>query len=270
MGRGTPRPPDEEALSGPDPYRFTTIAHAGRELLGPVHAASLDALLERTAGELRAVSGAEPRVLDVGCGKGEMLVRAIERLGGRGIGVEPNPAFAASARERIALRLPADRAAVLECEVQHANLPVGAFTVAICAGSLHAFGDWPEALKAIRSLTAPGGLALLGPGYWQRPPDAAYLAAIESAEDEMQSLAHTLGIAKDHHWQVLACHESTTAEWDEYESAYAANMRAWCDAHPEDPEAPAFRARIEDWNTAYERWGRGTMGYALVLARRGE
>ncbi len=112
--------------------------------------------------------------------------------------------------------------------------------------------------------------ALLGPGYWQRTPEPAYLAAIESTEDEMVSLPHTLALAEDHGWQVLDCHESTLAEWDDYERHYATRIREWCAAIPTDPDAAAFRARIYRWNAAYERWGRGTMGYALVLARRAD
>jgi hypothetical protein len=45
-------------------------------------------------------------------------------------------------------------------------------------------------------------------------------------------------------------------------------MHRWLDAHPDDPDAPAFRARIEAWSAAYARWGRETMGFVtLVLAR---
>lgn len=252
----------------PGPYRFTTIAHASHSFLGPVSETSVERLLARVSA--RGGSGAATRVLDVGAGKGEFLVRALERLGGGGIGIEPNPAFAADARARIASRLPPGCARVLEATLADAPLAREPFTLGICTGSLHAFGDWRAALAGMRDLVAPGGLALMGPGYWQQPPHRDYLAALGGREDEQHSLLKTLSIAREAGWQVEACLESTTREWDEYERAYAANVLAWCDAHPDDADARPFLERIERWASAYEKWGRETMGYALVLARRAD
>jgi hypothetical protein len=45
-------------------------------------------------------------------------------------------------------------------------------------------------------------------------------------------------------------------------------MRRWCDENPDAADAGAFRERIEKWAEAYERWGRDTMGYAVMLLRR--
>jgi len=268
VGRGArPASGARQALSAPDPFAFTTIAHADRALLGPVDGASVDAVLERLPADL-APAGAPPHVLDVGCGKGEMLARAIARLGGRGLGIEPNPAFAAAARARLALDGPADRAVVFEARLEDVPLPERAFEMAICTGALHAFGDWRDALAGLARLVTPGGVALLGPGYWKRPPDPAYLAAFGGRADEQHSLPETLALAEASGWQVIACHESTPAEWDDYEGAYAAAVRAWCDRHPDDPVAAEHRARIARWADAYDRWGRDTMGFALVLARR--
>jgi len=263
VGRRAPEARDETPLTAGDPYRFTTLAHAGRDLLGPVAAASLEAMLARV--DAARVSG---DVLDAGCGKGEMLVRALERSAGRGLGIEPNPAFAAEARERIAHRLPAGRAAILETTLERSAIAGRTFALVICAGALHAFGDWRAALAGVCRLLAPGGLALLGPGHWKLSPEPGYLAAIRATADEQDTLPATLAAATEAGWTVEACHESTAADWDDYEHAYAANVRRWCDAHPADPDAAPFRERIERWSAAYERWGRDTMGYALVLLRR--
>lgn len=265
MGRRTRRQVGEETLSPSDPWRFTTTAHAGRDVLGPVSVAAVDSVLERLPGDLSIRS-----VLDVGCGKGELFVRALEQTGASGVGVEPNPAFAADARERLSRRLGAGRGVIHESELDLTALAMHKFDLGICTGSIHVFGEWRDALRAMTVLVDRNGCALMAPTYWQKPPHADYLAAIESDENEAQSLPLTLAAAADAGWHVLGSHESTLEEWDDYEHTYAANMRRWCDENANDPDAPAFRARIENWATAYDKWGRGTMGYALILLRRAE
>jgi cyclopropane fatty-acyl-phospholipid synthase-like methyltransferase len=208
------------------------------------------------------------RVLDVGCGKGELLVRALARFGGTGVGVEPNPAFATEARARIRERLAPGAAHIVEASWEHAALAEATFTFAICTGSLHAFGAWRDALAGMSRVVSRGGWALLGPGYWKRPPHADYPAAFGGRADELDSLAATLAAALAHGWRVEACHESTLAEWDAYELGYATRMREWCAANPDDADAAAFRERIRTWSDAYARWGRDTLGYALVLLHR--
>jgi cyclopropane fatty-acyl-phospholipid synthase-like methyltransferase len=240
-------------------WRFTTIAHKGHALLGPVSDASAEAMLSR----IDAVRPA--RVLDVGCGKGALLVRALERWGGTGIGIEPNPAFATEARARAEARVVAGRVRIIESHYRYEVVDGEQFPLVICTGALHAFVDWAKTPAGIPTLVAPGGHALIGPGYWRQRPAREYLECTGMARGELLSLDETLEHAREAGLRVAAVHESTPTEWDDYEHAYAANVRAWCDANPHDPDAPAFRERIERWAEAYAHWGRDTMGYALLL-----
>lgn len=243
-------------------WRFTTIAHAGRALLGPTSGECADSLLAR-------LPAREPaRVLDVGCGKGEWMVRALERLGGTALGIEPNPEFAADARARAETLLGAGRVRIEERDYAPGLVRDERFSLVICTGALRAFGDWDEALRAVARLVRPRGRALLGPTYWECEPAREYLDFLGAGPGSMHTLADTVARAAAAGWRVTAQHESTLAEWDEYEHAYAANVRAWCEAHPADPDAAAFRQRIERWALAYSRWGRDTMGYALMLLER--
>jgi cyclopropane fatty-acyl-phospholipid synthase-like methyltransferase len=262
VGRRAPAAEGEEALSA-DPFRFTTIAHAGRDVLGPVSVGSWDGLLAQLPRD-RSIRN----VLDVGCGKAELLVRTLEHTGASGVGVEPNPSFAADARARIARRLVPGRGVVLEAELGSATIPKHKFDLGICTGAIHVFGEWRDALRAMAPLVSPNGWALMAPTYWQRPPHPDYLAAIYGDVNEAQSLPATLAAAEDAGWHVTDCHASTPEEWDDYEHSYAASMRRWCDENPDAADAGAFRERIEKWAEAYERWGRDTMGYAVMLLRR--
>ncbi len=247
----------------PGPYRFTTVAHTSHRVLGPVSEAALEHLLRHAATLAEDVEG---MVLDVGCGKGELLVRALEHTGGTGLGIEPNPAFAAAARLRIADC--ALDATVIERRWDELTPTPDGAALAICTGSLHAFGGYTDALRALRAAVAPGGLALLGPGYWKQTPDPEYLSSLGASVDEMHDWPGTLAQATAAGWYVRDSHTSTLAEWDAYERAYERNVRAWCEAHADDPEAEAFLARIEHWSTLVAAWGRDTMGYGLVLLQR--
>lgn len=251
-----------------DPFRYTTIAHAGRALLGPLGVQSAALLLEAAASGLARADVERARVLDIGCGKGELLVRAMLRLDARGLGVDPNAAFLAEARTRAdAAGVGADLALVPSVFEPLLAGP-RPHELVICTGATHAFGDYLPALAAIARLLAPGGRALVGVGYWRQPPAPEYLASFGGRADEMLPLADTLAAARAAGWRVLARHESTRDEWDAYEQGYAAGMRAWVAAHPHDPDAPAFGRRAESWAGGYERWGRDTMGFVtLVLAR---
>ena len=251
-------------------WRFTTIAHASHRILGPLAIDTLERALTRAA-ELRAAdlrAASSELVLDVGCGKGELLLRALQHLGGKALGIEPNPAFAAVARER-ARELGLDECVTIE-ESRWQDLPAPPTRVAlaICTGSVHAFGSFGDALKALHTVVAPGGLALVAPGYWKREPAAEYLMALGSTPDEQDDWDGTLARAEGSGWRVRVAHASTREEWDIYERAYAANVHAWCAAHADDPDAPAFAERITRWSALVERHGLDTMGYALLLLQR--
>ena len=74
--------------------RHHEIAEAGHRILNPFTEARL-----RLLGEVAGV-GPGTRVLDLACGKGEMLSRWAEWFGSGGVGVDLSQVFLAAARER--------------------------------------------------------------------------------------------------------------------------------------------------------------------------
>lgn len=246
-----------------DPWRFTTIAHASHDFCNPLGAATLDRFVER----LELAPGA--RVLDAGCGKGELLIRVLARWPEtHGVGVDLNPAFLANARRRATGRVPHDAIEWIERRVEDVPLPENGFDLTICIGSAHVFGDLAAALAALHRLTRPGGRSLIGHGYWQREPDAEYLASFGATADELTTHAANLDACRTAGWEVLDSAPSTAQDWDAYESAYSRNLEHWAAAHPADPDHDAFVARSRNWFRSYQRWGHDTMGFALYDLKR--
>jgi SAM-dependent methyltransferase len=99
------------------------------------------------------------RLLEVGPGTGHLLAAALER-GYRVAGVDPNPASAASIRERLGVE-------VETATIETSRLPDGAFDAVVHIDLLSHFDDPVGALRAMARRLAPGGilcfeLSLLG------------------------------------------------------------------------------------------------------------
>ena len=84
-----------------DRWRYYDITHEGLDILNPLGSRKLDVLLD-----LAASGRPRPTVVDMGCGKGEALIRLAERHGARGVGVDISPPFVRKARRRARARVP--------------------------------------------------------------------------------------------------------------------------------------------------------------------
>jgi cyclopropane fatty-acyl-phospholipid synthase-like methyltransferase len=78
--------------------RFFTIAHRDLSFCCPLSSAKLDQLVELLDLPPQA------HVLDVGCGKAELLLRVLQRYDATGIGADPNVGFIQDARTDAARR----------------------------------------------------------------------------------------------------------------------------------------------------------------------
>jgi SAM-dependent methyltransferase len=161
----------QESDSLPGLPSASRIAHTGLPFANPMSEAAVDAALAALP------LPARPRILDTGCGSGEMLLRALRlHHGARGLGVDLDADAIADARQR-AGDLPA------EFEVRDAATVAGAFDAVINVGSSHVHGGFPAALETLRGV-AP--VVLYGEGFWRRPPSEAFLAALGAREVEQR------------------------------------------------------------------------------------
>jgi len=209
------------------------------------------------------------RIADLGCGWGELLLRAVAQAvaGGPGVtaaGVDTD----AGALDR-ARGLARERGLDQYVEFTEADVSSwrGTADRAICIGAPHAFGGTEAALTALSALApvaAPGRL-LYGDAYWVSPPSAA---AVEFFGDSTLSLPGLLEACRAAGWRVIHASTADQREWDDFESTFRAGRQEWLLAQAGDPRAAEVRDWLDRREREYFEVYRGVLGFAyLVLAR---
>jgi SAM-dependent methyltransferase len=247
-----------------DRTRFSYLAHRTHDFCNPISAAKIDRLIA----EARLNPG--DRVIDFGAGKAELLCRLVERYGVTGEAVDTAGVFLEEGRKRAAGRLPEGAIRFHESDAK-AWLAANAdarFQLACCVGSTHAFGDLCGTIEALKSCVAPGGRLLIGEGYWQRSPDAAYLEFFGATEDDYRSHEGNVRAGLEAGLIPMWACTASPDDWDEYEWRYSSAIERFAMDHPGDPDRPAMLERIRAWRAEYLRHGRGTLGFGLYLFTR--
>jgi cyclopropane fatty-acyl-phospholipid synthase-like methyltransferase len=240
--------------------------HADLDFNAPLSGERADRLI----GTLAPLAGC--RVLDLGCGWAELLLRAVAAdPTATGVGIDSDAAAVAHGLSNAVTRELADRVELTVGDA--ANYAGGPVDVLLNNGASHVFGGDPlahteTALVAAHRLLRPGGRLLLGEGFWLRPPTDVELEAMPMSLEEYGSLADLVDLARSHGYRLLALSQATTDEWDDFESRYALGCERWLRDNPDSPRAEDVRASTDAHRTAWLRGYRDTLGYAYLTLLR--
>jgi ubiquinone/menaquinone biosynthesis C-methylase UbiE len=245
-----------------DHMRFSAIAHATHRFCNPLSETQITTVLDR----LDLISN--QRVIDIGCGKAELLVRLVDKYGCFGTGIDINDEFLREAAKRVETSRYPTRIVLLKGTAKEMIEAKPQYDVSVCVGSSQCFGLYRDALNALAAITRPEGLILIGEGYWRRLPDQVYLNFLGATEDEL--LTHLGNIEAGREAGLMPLHSCVTDEneWDAYEKSYHANVLRYFDSHPVDPDRSAMLERIASWNRHYHLYGRETLGFGLYLFKK--
>ena len=202
------------------------------------------------------------RVLDLGCGWAELLIRAVERTPGlRGVGVDTDSGALARGRALVAARGVGDRVELIETTGE--RYAESASRV-ICVGASHIWDGTEGALRALAGIVPTGGRLLYGDGCFVRAPSAT-TAEIFDGMLPFSDLVRAVDAAG---WRVLHLSMSDRLEWDEFESSFRAGPEEWLLANPEVPGADDVRSWLDGRRAEYLDGYRDELGFCwLVLAR---
>ena len=241
--------------------RHHEIAETHHRILDPFTEEKL-----RLLGEVASV-GPGTRVLDLACGKGELLCRWASWFGSTGVGVDLSHVFLAAARER-AQELGVQDAVVLEQGDAGAYAPEpGAFDVAGCLGATWIGGGLAGTMALLRPAVRDGGLVLVGEPYLIDEPPAEAFAAWGFGPDEYASLAGTAERIDAAGFELLEMVLADGDSWDRYEASQWRTIADWLAANPSDADHAAMRRFLDDNRRTYLRWGRRHLGWGVFVTR---
>ncbi|MYT22261.1 methyltransferase domain-containing protein [Streptomyces sp. SID7760] len=238
--------------------QISEIAHSNHPIKAPLDDESVRRLLDR------ALPRGDERVLDLGCGSGEWLLRALAAkplVRAEGVDISPEGLALAgkAARERgVEERLTLHRTEAAAFTSPHP------FDLVLSVGSTHAFGGLLPTLAAAREHLAPGGRVIIGDGFWERTPSPEAVDML----GEFADLATTVDRIAADGWTPVEGHVSSRAELDAYEWSNWGALASWALDHPDDPDSSQVLAtagtRRSEWLRAY----RETWGFVTLVLRR--
>lgn len=243
-------------------HKYVAVAHADHDYCNPLSAPKYERLLDLVPLDEGS------RVLDLGCGRGELALRIIERFGSTVIAIDHSSYMLDAARERAEWTGALGRLHLDDTDIRDFEADPETFhlTVMLDAGGIA--GGMPGICRKLRGWTRSGGYVLVGVGHWKRKPHGELVAMLGGRDKEV--LDHAGNVQAGIEAGLIPMHASTATldEWDEYEWKFCRSIERYAREHQDDPDVPVMLDHVRRWRDAYLRWGRDSLGFAVYLFYR--
>lgn len=247
-----------------DTWKYFDITHKHHVLCNPTSLAKLDDVIAL----LNLKPGAQ--VVEIACGKGEMLARLAERYGIGGVGIDKSPYCIDDASEKLRQRAPDARIRLLLMDgADYEPESLESFNMAMCIGASWIYKGHRGTLRALKAMVRPGGFILVGEPYWIQEPSVEYLEAdVGLRREDFGSHHNNVVIGEEEGLIPLFTAASSQDDWDRYEALQWFAANEYVAEHPDDPDVPELLARDVQNRKLYLTWARDTLSWALYLFLR--
>jgi SAM-dependent methyltransferase len=242
-------------------WKFYAVTHRDHLVCNPTSEAKTDEFV----GLLPLKPGA--RVLDIASGKGEQLLRIVERHNATGVGIDISPYETKNANRKAAERKLSDRVEFIEGDGAKYDAEPNSFDLTMCLGASWVWGGHLGTIEAFKKIVKPGGLIVLGEPFKLKDPDPGYIDAEPDFSKSMVTHAENVEIAQGAGLTLLYSIVSDHNDWDRYEGLRIRAAELHAEENPDDPDVPEILEKQRQSSDIYLKYGRDTVGWAIYIFR---
>jgi ubiquinone/menaquinone biosynthesis C-methylase UbiE len=246
-----------------DRWKYYDIIHQRHSVMNPVDETKLERLYDLL--ELKPNAG----VIDVGCGKGEMLVRLAEKYNIKGLGIDKSPYCIREAENSKRQRIPHANLKFLEMDAAQYKPETGEHSdLAMCIGATWIYGGYRNTVRALCRMTMSSGFVMVGEPFWRKNPPQEYLHSEGLSAESFDTHHGNATTGESEGLRLVFTLVSSQEDWDRSEGLHWSTAAEYALAHPDDTDLEELLARDSKERESFLRWGRDTLGWAIYLFRR--
>lgn len=211
----------------------------------------------------------QARVTDIGCGKGEMLIRLAEKNEIKGVGVDKSPYCIRDAEKKKRERIPQADLRFLEMDgADYKPEAEESEDLTMCIGASWIYGGYKKTLKALSQMTRSSGHVMVGEPFWRKTPPQGYLRREKISRNLYNTHQGNVKVGESVGLAPVYSLVSSESDWDKYEGLHWYAMREYANSHPEDPDLKDLLARSSRERELYLKYERDIFGWAIYLFQR--
>jgi cyclopropane fatty-acyl-phospholipid synthase-like methyltransferase len=238
-----------------DFLQFKNISERFMELVNPF---SAEKVLE--IGRILSLKISD-RVIDFGCGYGELLRLWAEAFSIGGVGIDIREHACDRARKKMARHGLDERIEIVHSNAAEFAFEKDAYDVAACVGATFIWGGYRETIRAMKMAIRPGGNLVIGEASWKRSLMPPQYALSEKFLTEDQLLKTT----REEGFDLLSVVRASQDDWDRYESANWRGLLHWLQENPHHSERQEVIDHLHQSQEEYFQYGREYLGWAVYI-----
>ena len=202
------------------------------------------------------------RVIDFGCGFGEMLALWGKNFNISGVGIDIRPYACERARQKMLHHDLAERVEIVCGRGSEYQFEPHSFDVATCIGASFIWGGFAQTIHAMGEAIRPRGKLVIGEPYWQ---SESVPAAYRLQEKDVLTEYELLQIARRAGFDFEYIVRASAEDWDRYECSNWQGLLCWIEENPNHPERQEVIDHLLGSQEEYTRFARHYFGWAIYI-----